>query len=600
MKCMYPDEEAYPYVLNSCSHLSDIVYGKKVHGHVVKLGFESLDLVGSALEEIYRPWGDSGNSPRLVEGEAHNDLASWNSLISKAYRNGNGEESFRIFKKMRMERLEPDSGTLINLTRSSVILNSIKAAKFLHCVVVVGCLCDNLSVNTALLSMYCKLSSLRDARLLFDKMSEKDCFAWNIMLSAYSQNGYPRESLDLLIRMGRCGVRADMFTAIPTIGSIAALKCLEWGKQMHAHVMRNGLDYQVSVHNSLIDMYCKSNRLEDAQKVFDLVKNKTLVSWSSLIKGYISHDKSHDALSLFTKMKLDGFRADCVAIINVLPACVNLGALEQVKYLHGYSVKSGLNSKSYMNSALLISYAKCGCIDMARKLFDEEELDVKDVITWNSMISAYSKHGEWSECFMLYDKMKQSGPKPDQVTFLGLLTACVNSGFVRKGWECWKEMVETYGYKPSQEHYTCMVDLLGRAGLISEAEELIKTMPFKPDSRVWGPLLSACKMHAETGLAGVAAEKLVSMEPKNAGNYVLLSNIYASAGKWDGVARMRSFLRDSGLKKIPGCSWVEINRQMHEFRVADRSHPKWADIYAILGILELVIKEETRDLEKQY
>ena len=229
---------------------------------------------------------------------------------------------------------------------------------------------------------------------------------------------------------------------------------------------------------------------------------------------------------------------------------------------------------------------------MARKLFDEEELDCKDVITWNSMISAYSKHGEWPQCFELYNKMKQSGVKADGVTFLGLLTACVNSGLVRKGWECLKEMRESYGYQTNQEHYGCMVDLLGRAGRISEAEELIRTMPFKPDAWVWGPLLSACKMHSETGVVAVfAAKKLVSMEPKNAGNYILLSNIYAAAGKWDGVAKMRSFLWDSGLKKIPGCSWLEINGQVHEFLVADRSHPNSVDKYTILGNLELEIKE---------
>ena len=592
MKYMYPDECTYPFVLNSCSHLSDVEYGKKVHGHVVKLGFDAYDLVGSALSAMYRRCGDFGNLQEVVEGEAVNDLGYWNSLIFEAYQNENDEESFGVFKRMRMERTKPDSVTVINLLRSTVVLKSLKAGKVIHCLIVVGYLFENLSVNTALLSMYSKLGSLEHARLLFEKMPERDCVVWNIMISAYSQNGYPKESMELLIQMRRCGVRADLFTSIPVISSIAELKCLEWGKQMHAHVIRNGLDYQVSVHNSLIDMYCKSNQLEAAQKVFVSVKDKTVVSWSSMIKGYISHERSHDALSLFNNMKLEGFKVDSVTIINVLPACVNIGALEQVKYLHGFSVKSSLNSTSSLNSALLISYAKCGCIDMARKLFDEEELDCKDVITWNSMISAYSKHGEWPQCFELYNKMKQSGVKADGVTFLGLLTACVNSGLVRKGWECLKEMRESYGYQPNQEHYGCMVDLLGRAGRISEAEELIRTMPFKPDARVWGPLLSACKMHSETGVVAVfAAEKLVSMEPKNAGNYILLSNIYAAAGKWDGVAKMRSFLRDSGLKKTPGCSWLEINGQVHEFRVADRSHPNSVDIYTILGNLELEVME---------
>ncbi|KAK9268301.1 hypothetical protein L1049_010744 [Liquidambar formosana] len=594
MKSIYPDEYTYPLLLRSCSCLFDVENGKKIHGHVVKLGFDSYDLVGGALVEMYRNCGDLWNAQETIERMPVSDLAYWNYLIYEASRDGNPRKSFQIFERMRMERLQPNSVTVINLLRSSVDLNLLIAGKSVHSLIVVSNLCEDLSVNTAILTMYSKLGSLEDARLLFEKMPGKDCVVWNVMISAYSQNGYPEESLKLLMCMGRSGVRADLFTAIAAISSIAELKTLDWGKQMHSHVVRNGSDYQVSVHNSLIEMYCKCHHLESARKVFDLVTDKTVISWSSMIKGYVSHDQYYDALSLFTKMKLEGMVVDSITVMNVLPACVNIGALEQVKYLHGYSIKYSLNSIP-VNTALLISYSKCGCIQMARKLFDEEEIDGKDIITWNSMISAYSKHGEWCQCFDLYNQMKQSKSKPDRVTFLALLTACVNSGFVREGWDCFKEM-ETYGCQPNQEHYACMVDLLGRTGHINEATDLIKTMPFEPDARVWGPLLSACKMHSETRLAEYAAEKLLTMEPKNAGNYILLSNIYAAAGKWDGVAKMRNFLRDRGLKKTPGCSWLEINGRVHEFRVADRSHPKSDDIYTILEIIEFEIKE-ARDMK---
>ncbi|XP_059637664.1 pentatricopeptide repeat-containing protein At4g19191, mitochondrial-like [Cornus florida] len=584
LKSMYPDEYTYPFVLRSCSQLSYAEIGKIIHGHVVKLGFDSYDIVGRALAEMYR---EIGNHGKLIEERPIN----WNSLIFEACRSGDPEEGFQIFKRMRMERLEPDSVCVINLLRASVDLNFLKLGRSVHSLIIVCNLFDDLAVNTALLTMYTKLGCLEDATLLFEKMSERDCVVWNLMISAYSRNGYPEKSLELLMRLVRSGIRADLFTAIAAISSIADLKSLCQGKQIHAHVIRNGSDYQVSVHNSLIDMYCKCDCLNAARKIFDLVREKTVVSWSSMIKGYVSHELFYDALSLFTNMKLDGYKVDSITVINILPACVNIGALEQVKHLHGFSIKCGLNSILSVNTALLISYAKCGCIEMARRLFDDEDIDSKDMIIWNSMISAYSKHGDSLQCFELYDQMKQSKLKPDQVTFLGLLTACVNSGSVKEGWEYYKEMTETYCCQPRQEHYACMVDLLGRAGQIREASELINSMPFKPDARVWGPLLSACKMHSQTRLAEFAAEKLITMEPKNAGNYVLLSNIYAAAGKWEGVAKMRIFLRDKGLKKTPGCSWLEINGQVHEFRVADRSHPKTDVIYTILQNLEFEIKE---------
>ena len=599
MKFMYADEDTYPFVLRSCSCLPDVDYGKKVHGHVVKLGLNSFDLVDTALVEMYWNCGGFQNEQELVVRKSVCDLHYWNSLILEASQNGNAEECFRLFERMKVERVEPDSVTAINLLRSSVDLNSLKAGKAIHCLVVVSNLCKDLLVSTALLSMYAKLCVLKDAKLLFERMPEKDCVVWNIMISAYSRNGYAYKSLELLRFMVNSGVRADLFTALPAISSIAQLRSIEWGKQLHAHVIRNGSDYQVSVHNSLIDMYCECDHLNSSRRIFDLLTNKTVVSWSTMIKGYVTHDQSVDALSLFAKMKAEGVRADFVTLINVLPACVSIGALENVKYLHGYTLKFGHDILSSVNTALLISYAKCGCIEMARKIFDEEKTNGKDLIMWNSMISAYAKHGDWSKCFDMHKQMEQSNVKPDQVTFLGLLTACVNSGLVKEGKECFKEMMENYGFQPSQEHYACMVDLLGRAGHVNEAKELVKNMPFKPDARVWGPLLSACKMHSETRLGEFAAEKLITMEPKNAGNYILLSNIYAAAGKWDGVAKMRSFLRDRGLKKTPGSSWLEVNGHVHDFRVADQSHPRSTDIYTILRNIELEITEARyKNLEK--
>ncbi|KAE8703059.1 putative ALA-interacting subunit 2-like isoform X1 [Hibiscus syriacus] len=331
---------------------------------------------------------------------------------------------------------------------------------------------------------------------------------------------------------------------------------------MRAYVMRNDLGYQVFVHNSFIDMYYECDCLTYARKVFENLTEKTVASWSLMVKGWVNHDQNHDALSLFSRMKTYVVKADFILVINFLPACVNIGALEQVKALHGCSLKLSLNLLSSVNYAILIGYAKCGCIVLTIKLFGEEGIDVNDIITWNSIIGANAKHGDWLQCFKLYNQMKQLNLKLDQVTFLGLLTACVNSGLVKEG----------------------------RAGRIDVAREFIDEMPFKPDTRVCGPFLSACKLHSETKLAESAAEKLLAMEPENAGNYVLLSNMYAAVRKWDKFAKMRRLLKEKGLKKVLGCSWIQLNGHVHEFLVADKSRPK-ANIYALLRILEFSIKE---------
>ncbi|KAL8091049.1 pentatricopeptide repeat-containing protein At4g19191, mitochondrial-like [Apium graveolens] len=583
--CLNPNENSYFCVLKCCLELCDVENYKKIHGHVVKLGFHSFEFVNRVVD-----YSGSWNACDVTEEMTNGGVEFWNFLIFEACKRCEFKESFRVFGRMRVRGVWPNSVTIVNLLRGACDMMSLEVGRMVHCVVNVSGLSDDLAVNTALLSFYSKVGCLEVARLLFDRMPGKDCVVWNLMISGYSRNGCAVESLELLLGMVRSRIRADLFTALAAISAIAEVKSLERGKEMHGHVIRNGLGYQVSVHNSLIDMYCKCGGLASARKVFDLVTNKTEISWSTMIKGFVSHEQFVDAVSFFGEMQLEGYKIDFISMVNILPAFVSQGALEQVKYLHGYSTKCGLTSFPSVTTAFLASYAKCGCIEMAQKLFDEDEFTHKDVIAWNSMISAYSKHGNWFQCFNMYVQLKRTNLKPDQVTFLSVLTACVNSGSVNEGWECFKEMTERYGCRPKEEHYACMVDLLGRAGRIKEALQLINCMPFKPDARVWGALLSACKLHPDMKVAELAAERLITMEPKNAGNYILLSNIYAAAGKWDEVARMRVFLRDKGLKKTPGCSWLDINGKNHEFRVADQSHPQSHDIYTILRSLELEIK----------
>ncbi|KAL9238366.1 hypothetical protein vseg_012796 [Gypsophila vaccaria] len=588
---VYPDEFSYPFVVRSCRGVVDVKFGRKVHGCLVKLGFDSNESVVDELVEFYDELGEFENARKVFHEMPERGLDRWNSVIIDCLRNGKADESFVMFNQMMEDNVKPNSVCVINLLRGSVELKSLKLGLFVHGVIVVSGLSGDVDVGTALLTMYSKLGSLRNTVLVFEQMVVKDTVVWNLMISAYCRYGHPRTSVDYLRKMIGEGMRMDLFTALAVIPSIGRLNSPRWGREVHGHCIRNGLDCEVPVQNSLIDMYSKCGSVEAGRKVFELVSEKTVVSWSAIIRGYVNHAQYFEALSLFAQMKSDGFTVDSAIIVSILPACVKASALELVKYIHGCGVKLGLCSTRSVSTELLVSYAKCGCIEMAKRLFDEEENISKDIITWNSMISAYSKHGEWQKCFVLYEHLKQSGFKPDTVTFLGLLTACVNSGQVEHGWKVFQEMKETYGYQPSQEHYACMVDLLGRAGHINQAADLISSMAVKPDARVWGPLLSACKKHSDTRVAELAAEKLIALEPTNAGNYVLMSNIYAAAGKWDRVAKMRSVLRDRGLKKTPGCSWVEINGKRHEFKVADASHPSSSEIYSILRFIETEIED---------
>uniref|UniRef100_A0A6V7QWJ0 Pentatricopeptide repeat-containing protein n=1 Tax=Ananas comosus var. bracteatus TaxID=296719 RepID=A0A6V7QWJ0_ANACO len=586
------DESVYPFVFRACPNLR---VGQQVHTHVAKLGFESSTLVGNALIETYLKNGALCFAQRVFDEMPEKNSSSRNMMISWVCECGNPIEGFRLFERMILEGFALDSDTVVNLLRACVLLNSLEAGKLVHKLVIAYDLFDELSVSTALLTMYCKLGRLETARILFDKIGNKDTAVWNIMISGYSRNGYPEHALELLIQLGRLGMGTDLFTALGSLVSITELKSLSHGKQMHGHVIRNEIGNQVSVYNAMIDMYSTCGCIDSARNIFDSLVNKTTVSYSSMIKGYVNNDLFSDALLLFNEMRMDQVKPDSITLISILPACVSLSLLNQVNNIHGHSIKLGLVSEASVGTALLVSYAKCGCIELAQKIFNQENIIHWDLVSWNSVIGAYSNHGDWYRCFEMYEIMKGSNVYPDRVTFLELLKACVNCGLVKQGLDYFNQMVYIYGLKPEQEHYACMVDLLGRFRLFKEALELIERMPFKADSRIWGSLLNACKLYSDTQLAEKAAMKLIELEPNNAGNYVMLSNIYAAAGKWDGVSAMRSFLKDSSLKKTPGCSWVEISGRVHEFRVLDRSHDNSQSIYNMLSILEQEIRDDTKE-----
>ncbi|KAI0495720.1 hypothetical protein KFK09_022023 [Dendrobium nobile] len=493
-KYLFLDETTYLCVIRACSNLSSIEAGLQVHSLVEKLGFDAHLDVGTSLVYMYGRHGAINDARQVFEQIPVKNSTSWNEVLSVFSKHGDGKEGLRLFKRLRFEGFMPDSSTIICLLRVCIDLNCLEMGRSLHLLIILYNLVADLSIMTVLLTMYCKFGSLDAARLLFDKMVVKDLAVWNVMISGYSQSMHPKQALELLRDAAKLGLRPDLFTAIASLAAVTQLKSLEFGQQLHGAVIRHESDCQISVHNSLIKMYSLCGNPEKSRVIFDSLERKTMASWSLMIKGY-------------------------------------------VKNVQVYSIKQGLNLLISINTALLVSYAKCGCIEMAQKLFDEGDIKLRDIMSWNSIIGASSKHGYWKPCFKLYEQLKESEVLPDQVTFLALLTACVNSGLVTEGWACFSEMVDKFSIQPGQEHYACMVDLLGRLGHLEAAVNVIEKMPFKADVHVWGPLLSACKLHKEASLTEFAAWKLIELEPENAANYVLLSNIYAFAGNWKELQR---------------------------------------------------------------
>ncbi|KAI3830663.1 hypothetical protein MKW92_030993 [Papaver armeniacum] len=426
------------------------------------------------------------------------------------------------------------------------------------------------------------------ANRVFDGICEKTTFLCNTMVRGYTLNGACNESLQIYIQMQCHELKPDNFT-YPFL--IKACTCLNQGKVIHSLVIKNPSlkTDDIYFQTSLIGFYSNYGDLDYARKLFDRMCQRNVVSWTAMIMGYVKQKKYSEGLALFHRMQIEGIEINEFTLVNVLSACAHLGAFEMGKWVHGYIHKNAVFLNPTLATALIDMYMKCGYVDEASQVFDK--LTERSISTWNSIIGGLAMHGYGEAALERFNKMLRTGTKPDHITFIGVLSACTHSGMVEKGREHFYSMTRDFEIEPHIKHYGCLVDLLGRAGHLEEAYEIMKNMPIKRNGVLWGTLLNACSAHGNVELAEIAMERLIELEPFNDGNYVIMSNMYASKGQWEKVIKMRRFMKDRGILKTPGCSWIEVNNVIHEFVVGDGRHPRSEEIYSMLDDVAEKLKE---------
>ncbi|KAG2609063.1 pentatricopeptide repeat-containing protein At5g08510-like [Panicum virgatum] len=390
----------------------------------------------------------------------------------------------------------------------------------------------------------------------------------------------------LLIKSGHFASAGDPFLASALVSFYAKNRLLA-----EARLVFDELPCRdAAVYNALLSAYTRGGLIDTVEKLFEEMPEKNVVSWTAMVSGYAQNGKHEQAVETFLEMwEKEGVRPNELTVSSVLPACADVGAMELGRKVEKYARGEGLLKNIYVANALVEMYAKCGSIRQAWKVFQGIG-QRRDLCSWNSMIMAFAVHGLWREALVLFHKLRMAGVKPDGITLLGVILACTHGGLVDEGKLLFNSIREEFGLKPRIEHYGCMVDLLGRAGLLKEAENLISSMPVEPDAIIWGALLGACSFHGNIELAEIAVEKLMHLEPQNTANLLILSNIYASCGKWDGVAQVWKLLREKDHKKSAGYSFIELDGRMHKFLVEDKSHPRYEEVYETLDSITLTMK----------
>lgn len=474
---------------------------------------------------------------------------------------------------------------------------------------------SDLLVQNGLMHLYVQCCELGFARKVFDEMSERDVVSWTTIIDGYSQSGSPNEAVKMFCLMRIANVRPNEVTMVSVISTCSQLGVLNLGKSIHECLEKYGVNVSVNVMNALVDMYgkcgclnsarkvfdeieikdvfswtsmmnayAKCGELELARKVFDEMPERNAISWSCMIAGYSQANRPKEAIDLFHEMIGTNVKPIDATLVSVLSACSQNGCLDlgrwiYTHYIHEKKIKLSVK----LSNAFIDMYGKCGDIVEANKFFNE--MPERDVVSWNTMIMTLAIHGYGKEALNIFNQFKNVGMVPNEITFVGVLSACSHIGLVVEGQKHFEDMRMVYGIEPKVEHYACLIDLLGRVGLLKDAYELLRSMPMEPDEAGWGALLNGCRMHGNLELGKCAGDKLLGLDPGDSGTYALMSSIYATRNRWDDVKRVRMLMRDRGIRKTPGCSSIEVEGKFHEFFAADQAHLLCKDIYSILSVI---------------
>ncbi|MED6136557.1 hypothetical protein PIB30_057078 [Stylosanthes scabra] len=554
-----PDQLTFGSILKACSNIGDITLGWQLHAHIIKSGFGHHLITQNALIAMYTKFGQIDRASDVFATISTKDLISWGSMITGLTQLGNEIDALCLFRDMlRQGFYQPNEFIFGSVFSGCSSLLEPEFGRQIHGLCTKFGLGRNTFAGCSLSDMYAKFGFLPSAKLAFYQIESPDLVSWNAIIAAFADCGDANESIHFFCQMMDSRLVPDSITFLSLLSACGSPTALNQGKQIHSYVIKLGFDKHASVCNSLLTMYTKCSNLQDAFNVFeDISENANLVSWNAILSACLKHKQPGESFRLFKVMISSGNRRDNITIMNLLGTCAELASLEAGNQVHCFCVKSGLVRDVSVCNGLIDMYAKCGSLEYAQNVFDST-LN-RNVISWSSLIVGYAQFGLAHEALNLFRRMRKFGVQPNEVTYLGVLSACSHIGLVEEGWH------------------------------------LYKIMEVELDITTWKTLLAACKTHGNVDIAKRAAENILKLDPSNSATMVLLCNIHASAGNWEDVAKLRSMMKQTGAPKVPGQSWIEVKDKIHVFFSEDTLHPQREKIYAMLEDLWLQMLDDGYD-----
>ncbi|KAF8047682.1 hypothetical protein N665_2878s0004 [Sinapis alba] len=546
-------------LLSVLSQIKALHHTQQVHAKAIVHGLEEEVVLGSTLTNSYI------QSNRLDLAAASFDRIpprnrnrySWNTILSGHSKSKNHGEILRLYNRMRRECDGVDSFNLVFAIKACVGLGLLENGVLVHGLAMKNGLDKDAYVAPSLVEMYANFCGMEDAQKVFDEITLRSSILWGVLMKGYLRYSRDSEVFRLFYLMRETGLGIDALTLICLVKACGNVLACREGKSVHGlSIRRSFIEQSGYLQASVVDMYVKCRLLDNARELFETSVDKNVVMWTTLVSGFAKCERAVEAFDLFRQMLGESVLPNQCTLAALLVACSSLGSQRHGRSVHGYMMRNEIEMDAVNFTSFIDMYARCGNVQMARKVFDM--MPERNVISWSSMINALGINGMFEEALDCFGEMKSRNLTPNSVTFVSLLSACSHSGNIREGRKQFVSMTRDYGIAPEEEHYACMVDLLGRAGEVEEAKSFIDNIPVKPMASAWGALLNACRIHRKVDLAEEIAEKLLSMGSNESSVYVLLSNIYADAGMWEMVNGVRRKMGIKGYMKPMGLSAIEV------------------------------------------
>ncbi|CAN4084627.1 unnamed protein product [Withania somnifera] len=550
-----------PSIIKACAHAERHQFlGLQLHCYVLKNAYSSETALSNSFISMYAKFSETKDAYQMFDTMPERDTISWNSMINCCYLNGYLLESLELFKEMHVQGFLPKPELIASVLSACVQTKHVRLGRAIHALTTVDERIEtSVFLTTALVDFYWKCCEPDSASHVFQRMEVKNEVSWTTMISGCIAEELYGRALELFRSMQVENVKPNRITLTSILPVCVELGAEKYLKEIHGYAFRHGFDSDTKFSSAILHRYSASGEASQAIKnIFDRSTKKDVVMWTAIITCY-SRSKSscQEAIRLFNKMQLSGIKPNDVTLLAVISACTNVLSVFNGGGMHGYAFKSGLSSHLFIGNSLINMYSKCGFLKDSAQVF--WEMSRRDSASWSALISAYGTHGSGDKALELFHEMKESGLKTDPIALLAILSACNHCGLFEEGKKLFDEASKDKSFSVTVELYACYIDLLGKAGKLEDASEVICRMAMKPTNRIWSSLISSCKLHGRLEVAEHLAHRLTKSEPKNAANYSLLSLVYAESENWPAVEDIRREMKERKLRKSYGFSRIELN-----------------------------------------